>query len=91
LLLDGALGSASGLPSKEIIGGDGKSLSVACASIIAKVLRDRIMEFYDRLYPRYGFKDHKGYGTRRHVKNIRRYGLCPIHRKTFTRRVFKER
>lgn len=83
LLLDGLLDSDSGFTFKEIIGGDGKSLSIASASIIAKVFRDRIMDFYDFVYPRYGFKDHKGYGTKRHFKNIVRHGLCPIHRKTF--------
>jgi ribonuclease HII len=85
LLFDGSLSSSLGYFSKEIIGGDGKSLSIASASIIAKVFRDQMMEFYDALYPRYGFKDHKGYGTRMHLKNISRFGLCSIHRKTFCR------
>jgi len=83
LLFDGSLSSSLRYPSKEIIGGDGKSLSIASASIIAKVFRDQMMEFYDTLYPRYGFKSHKGYGTRMHLENISRFGLCPIHRKTF--------
>lgn len=82
-LLDGRLRLHLDYPSKEIIGGDGKSLSIACASIVAKVVRDRLMQIYDRVWPRYGFCDHKGYGTRRHVENIARYGLLPLHRKTF--------
>ena len=89
LLLDGALRLDLGYPSKEIIGGDRKSLSIASASIIAKVFRDQIMEFYDRLYPRYGFKFHKGYGTAKHIAKIVRYGLCSIHRKTFCRSALK--
>lgn len=83
LLLDGTLRSRLPYPSKEIIGGDGKSLSIAAASIVAKVIRDRIMEIYSRIYPQYGFDIHKGYGTRRHLENIARHGLSPIHRKTF--------
>jgi ribonuclease HII len=83
LLLDGALHPNLAYPSKEIIGGDGKSLSIASASIIAKVVRDRLMEIYDRVYPHYEFKSHKGYGTERHRRHIRRYGLSPIHRRTF--------
>jgi ribonuclease HII len=89
LLLDGRL--SSGLPyvSKEIIGGDTRSLSIASASIVAKVVRDRIMEIYGKIYPHYDFAAHKGYGTRRHVENIRRHGLSSIHRKTFCRGVLK--
>jgi ribonuclease HII len=83
LLLDGRLDSSLGYPLKEIIGGDGLSLSIAAASIIAKVLRDRMMIIYHRVYPVYGFAAHKGYGTKRHKKNINKYGLSPIHRKTF--------
>ncbi|MDD5574521.1 MAG: ribonuclease HII [Candidatus Omnitrophica bacterium] len=85
LLLDGRL--SSGLPyrAKEIIGGDGASLSIAAASIIAKVIRDRMMVIYDRIYPQYGFSDHKGYGTERHRDCIAAYGLSPLHRRTFCR------
>jgi ribonuclease HII len=88
LLLDGCLSSSLPYDSKEIIGGDGASLSIASASIIAKVIRDRIMAIYDRIYPRYGFGAHKGYGTKKHFENIARYGLTPIHRKTFCGGVF---
>lgn len=70
-------------PSHSLIKGDQKSASIAAASILAKVTRDRLMEKYDRIYPQYGFAKHKGYGTTEHVAAIREYGPCPIHRKTF--------
>lgn len=63
---------------------DSRSISVAAASIIAKVTRDRWMESAHKLYPEYGFDKHKGYGTREHMEAIKKYGLCPIHRKSFT-------
>lgn len=66
-----------------LIGGDGKSLSIAAASVLAKVTRDRIMHEYHREYPEYEFDRHKGYGTKLHREKIRQFGPCPIHRKTF--------
>ena len=66
-----------------IIKGDAKSLSIASASILAKVTRDRLMVEYDSLYPEYGFAKHKGYGTKVHIEAIKEYGPCPIHRRTF--------
>ena len=66
-----------------IIKGDAKSQSIAAASIIAKVTRDRLMEAYDLVYPEYGFAAHKGYGTAAHIAALRAHGPCPIHRKTF--------
>lgn len=66
-----------------IIKGDAKSLTIASASILAKVTRDRIMAEYDLQYPEYGFAKHKGYGTKAHIDAIRQFGPCPIHRKTF--------
>ena len=66
-----------------IIKGDAKSLSIASASIIAKVTRDRLMYSYDELYPEYGFAKHKGYGTKQHRDALAEYGACPIHIKTF--------
>ncbi len=66
-----------------IIRGDAKSVSIAAASILAKVTRDHIMVEYDRLYPEYGFAKHKGYGTAAHIAALREYGPCPIHRRTF--------
>ena len=67
----------------HIIKGDAKSQSIAAASIVAKVTRDHLMEEYDKLYPEYGFAKHKGYGTAAHIKAIKEYGPCPIHRRTF--------
>lgn len=66
-----------------IVHGDATEYSIAAASIIAKVTRDRIMIEYDKLYPEYGFARHKGYGTQAHMDAISTYGPCPIHRKTF--------
>lgn len=68
-----------------IIKGDCLSVSIAAASIIAKVTRDRIIEDLDLLYPQYGFRKHKGYGTEEHIKAIKKYGICPIHRISFTK------
>ena len=67
----------------SVIKGDAKSLSIASASILAKVTRDRLMTEYDSLYPEYGFARHKGYGTKVHIEAIKEYGPCPIHRRTF--------
>ena len=67
----------------SIVKGDAQSASIAAASVLAKVTRDRLMEEYDRQYPQYGFAKHKGYGTAAHIAAIREYGPCPIHRKTF--------
>lgn len=66
-----------------IIKGDAKSVSIAAASIIAKVTRDRMMRGYDQLYPDYGFASHKGYGTKVHIEAIKAHGICPIHRHSF--------
>lgn len=66
-----------------IIKGDAKSVSIAAASIMAKVTRDKIMEEYDKMYPEYGFAGHKGYGSAAHIEAIKTYGPSPIHRKTF--------
>jgi len=68
---------------QTIIGGDGKSLSIACASIIAKVYRDHILNAYDKIFPQYGFAQHKGYPTKAHRLAIKRHGACIIHRRTF--------
>lgn len=74
-----------GLPcrSQAIVGGDGRSLSIAAASVIAKVTRDRMMEEMDRRYPGYGFARHKGYGTQVHIRALLELGPCPIHRRSF--------
>jgi ribonuclease HII len=68
---------------KTIVNGDAKVFSIACASIVAKVTRDRILEKYDSLYPQYGFKAHKGYPTKEHKAALRANGYCPIHRRSF--------
>ena len=73
-----------GIPYQSIIKGDAKCYSISAASIIAKVTRDRIMREWDKVYPQYGFEKHKGYGTAAHIAAIKEYGLCPIHRKSFT-------
>lgn len=73
------------IPYTSIIKGDAKIYSISCASIIAKVTRDRIMRTYGKLYPEYGFESHKGYGTAKHIEAIKQYGLCPIHRRSFTK------
>lgn len=83
LLLDGNFKINFDLAQKLITRGDNKVFSISMASIIAKVKRDQIMEKYDKEYPRYGFKDHKGYGTKNHFRMIKKYGPCKIHRKTF--------
>lgn len=71
------------LPQVPVVKGDAKCLSVAAASILAKVTRDRIMEEYDRQYPEYGFAGNKGYGSEAHIAALRAYGPCPIHRRSF--------
>ena len=71
------------IPSTSIIKGDTKSQSIAAASIIAKVTRDRMMDELDKKYPQYLFKKNKGYGTKAHIEAIRQYGIIPEHRKTF--------
>lgn len=75
-----------GIPYRSIIKGDAKSYSIAAASIIAKVTRDRIMRQWDELYPMYGFEKHKGYGTKMHIEAIKEYGICPLHRRSFVKK-----
>jgi len=83
LLVDGITPVPMPLPQKTIKQGDSRSLSVAAASVLAKVVRDRMMVAYDRLYPGYGFAEHKGYGSARHLEAIARLGPSPLHRRTF--------
>ena len=71
------------VPQVPIIKGDAKSVSIAAASILAKVTRDRLMYEYDKLMPEYGFASHKGYGSKTHIEALQKYGPSPIHRKTF--------
>lgn len=83
VLVDGHRCRAILAPQTAIVGGDAKSFSIAAASVIAKVTRDRMLIELDRQYPEYGFAVHKGYGTPEHLAAIEKYGPCPIHRRTF--------
>ena len=83
LLIDGNQKIDSTLNQWAIVKGDSRSLSIAAASVLAKVTRDRIMDDYHKLYPQYEFNRHKGYGTKLHRKLIQEHGPCPIHRNTF--------
>jgi len=83
LLVDGNQPIPVSIPQKTIVGGDDLSLSIAAASIIAKVSRDRLMEMYHRQFPRYNFLKNKGYGTQQHLSVLREYGPCKIHRQSF--------
>ena len=83
LLIDGNQKIDSTLNQWAIVKGDSRSLSIAAASVLAKVTRDRIMDDYHKLYPQYEFNRHKGYGTKLHRNLIQEYGPCPIHRNTF--------
>ena len=86
-LIDGNRAKDFGLPVRTIVKGDSLSASIAAASILAKVTRDRLMEQLDAQYPQYGFAVHKGYGTRRHYAALREYGPCEIHRRTFLKKL----
>lgn len=83
VLIDGDNHPRFNQPSLNIIKGDSKSISIAAASIIAKVYRDHLMEQYEEVYPGYGFAKHKGYGTAEHYEALRKYGPTPIHRRSF--------
>ena len=78
--------NTKGIPYDSIIKGDAKCYNIAAASIIAKVTRDRIMRQWDEIYPQYGFVNHKGYGTAKHIQAIKEYGPCPIHRRSFIKK-----
>lgn len=83
LLIDAMKLSDTSIEQVSLIKGESKSASIAAASIVAKVTRDKLMEYYDSLYPDYGFKRHKGYATREHIEKIITYGPCRIHRRSF--------
>lgn len=83
LLID-ALEIPALIPQMKIIKGDAKSVSIACASIVAKVYRDRLMEQYSKEYPQYHFAKNAGYGTKEHLEALKKYGPCPLHRKSFS-------
>ena len=75
------------MESRFVIGGDGKCASIAAASVLAKVTRDRLMRELAEKYPQYGFEKHKGYGTKAHVEALRLYGPCEIHRPSFLKKL----
>jgi ribonuclease HII len=83
VLIDGLPVRPFPIPQTALVGGDALSLSIAAASVIAKVTRDRIMVEMDALYPGYNFSQHKGYGTAEHLDKLRLHGPCPIHRRSF--------
>ena len=83
LLTDAMKIDTLSIPVEKIIKGDAKSVSIAAASIVAKVTRDHLMEEYDRQYPGYGFASNKGYGAEAHIKALKEIGPCPIHRRSF--------
>lgn len=83
IVLIDAVSIDTSIKQENIIHGDALSYSIAAASILAKVYRDRKMKEYDKIYPEYAFAKHKGYGTKQHIESLKKYGACPIHRKTF--------
>lgn len=83
LLIDGCHSPTFAIPTECVVGGDGLVYAIAMASILAKVTRDHIMLGYHHLYPEYGFDSHKGYGTKKHLEAIEKFGPLPIHRKSF--------
>lgn len=83
VLVDGAFLPDLPYPAQALVGGDGREAAIAAASIVAKVLRDRQMSALDLCYPGYGFAAHKGYGTKRHLESLRRFGVLPCHRLSY--------
>ena len=86
VLTDGNMTLNIDFPQKSVVGGDALCYSIGAASIIAKVYRDKMMDDYAKEYPQYAFDSNKGYGTAAHIQAIKEYGLCPIHRRTFTKK-----
>ena len=91
VLVDAVKGLDVNFETLPIIHGDALSYSIACASIIAKVTRDRLMLEYDKQYPQYNFAKHKGYGTAEHIKLLKQFGRCPIHRDSFIKNFVGEK
>ena len=86
VLTDGNMTIDTHFPQHSVIHGDALSYSIGAASIIAKVYRDNMMDEFAKTYPQYGFEKNKGYGTAAHIQGIKEHGLCPIHRRTFTKK-----
>lgn len=89
-LVDGNQMPELDIPGETVVKGDGKCASIAAASILAKVSRDRLLRQWDTEYPGYGFASHKGYGTKAHYAAIMQYGILPVHRRSFLKKVEKE-
>jgi len=87
VIIDGNSIKGMELPHETVVKGDAKSISIAAASILAKVARDRYIDEMGKVYPEYGFEKHKGYGTKAHTDAILKYGICPIHRRTFLKKL----
>ena len=83
IILTDAVKIDTDIIQENIVKGDSKSYNIACASILAKVYRDNLMEAFDKEYPQYQFSKHKGYGTKLHIENLKKFGKCKIHRDTF--------
>lgn len=90
VLVDGNMTLDIATPQQSLIKGDYYSYTIGAASIIAKVFRDNLMDEYDAVYPAYAFKENKGYGTKKHIEGILSAGLCPIHRRNFTKKWQKQ-
>ncbi|MGI6012788.1 MAG: ribonuclease HII [Oscillospiraceae bacterium] len=88
-LIDGTISRGISIPNETLVKGDSRSANIAAASILAKVSRDRFMLEMAKEYPAYHFEKHKGYGTKLHYEMLRQYGPCPIHRKTFLKKLHK--
>ena len=91
VIIDGNSIKGMELPHETVVKGDAKSISIAAASILAKVARDRYIDEMGKVYPEYGFENHKGYGTKAHTDAILKYGVCPIHRRTFLKKLLGEK
>lgn len=90
ILVDGNIARDFPIPAYAVVKGDSISASIAAASILAKVTRDRMCLEDDRLYPEYGFAKHKGYGTKEHYEALRKHGPCPLHRRSFLKKFYSE-
>ena len=91
VIIDGNSIKGMELPHETVVKGDAKSISIAAASILAKVARDRSIDEMGKVYPEYGFENHKGYGPKAHTDAILKYGVCPIHRRTFLKKLLGEK
>ena len=90
VIIDGNSIKGMEIAHETVVKGDAKSISIAAASILAKVARDRYIDEMGKVYPEYGFENHKGYGTKAHTDAILKYGVCPIHRRTFLKKLLGE-